>query len=149
MPALFQCLQWKSLKSSQNNIKNVFFLKTFAPVLQLKQVRHTPGISTLVQMAQQFVLITLALLLLQTFSLKNLASLPKTLQKKQKAFLNKTKNGSIILCHNNAENTLEALPHIFANLQGRGYEFVKLSKLIYTENYTIDNNGRQKLNVNY
>lgn len=63
--------------------------------------------------------------------------------------INKTKNGSIILCHNNAENTLEALPHIFANLQGRGYEFVKLSKLIYTENYTIDNNGRQKLNVNY
>lgn len=57
--------------------------------------------------------------------------------------INKTRAGSIILCHNNAEHTLEALPHIFADLQGRGYEFVKISELIYRENYTVDNSGRQ------
>ena len=61
--------------------------------------------------------------------------------------INKTKNGSIILCHNNAENTLDALPHIFANLMGRGYEFVKISDLIYKENYTVDHSGRQRLNL--
>ncbi len=61
--------------------------------------------------------------------------------------INKTKNGSIILCHNNAENTLDALPHIFADLMGRGYKFVKISDLIYKENYTVDHSGRQKLNL--
>jgi peptidoglycan/xylan/chitin deacetylase (PgdA/CDA1 family) len=57
--------------------------------------------------------------------------------------ISRVKSGSIILCHNNAENTLEALPHVFADLQGRGYEFVKISELIYKQNYTVDGNGRQ------
>ncbi|MBQ7164183.1 MAG: polysaccharide deacetylase family protein [Clostridia bacterium] len=58
--------------------------------------------------------------------------------------IEKTSGGSVILCHNNAEHTLEALPEIFANLQGRGYEFVKISELIYKENYLVDAAGRQR-----
>lgn len=64
-----------------------------------------------------------------------------------KRIIERTKEGSIILCHNNAENTLEALPHVFANLMGRGYEFVKISELIYRENFTVDSQGRQRRNV--
>lgn len=57
--------------------------------------------------------------------------------------INATKNGSIILCHNNGLHTAEALPLIFSTLRNRGYEFVPISELIYKENYTIDANGRQ------
>ena len=58
--------------------------------------------------------------------------------------ISKTAPGSIILCHNNAENTLDALPHIFSNLIGRGYEFVRVGDLIYKDNYTVDVTGRQR-----
>lgn len=51
--------------------------------------------------------------------------------------------GSIILFHSGKENTLEALPLILENLANRGFEFVKVSELIYTEDYTIDHTGRQ------
>ncbi len=57
-----------------------------------------------------------------------------------------TKNvgkGSIILFHSGKKNTLEALPQIFEILKNGGYEFVKVSDLIYPENYTIDHTGRQ------
>lgn len=57
-----------------------------------------------------------------------------------------TKNvgkGSIILFHSGKKNTLEALPQILEILKNSGYEFVKISDLIYTENYTIDHTGRQ------
>ena len=57
--------------------------------------------------------------------------------------INGAKNGSIILCHNNGLHTAEALPLIFSTLKNRGYEFVPISKLIYQENYYLDNNGRQ------
>lgn len=56
------------------------------------------------------------------------------------------KNGSIILCHNNSDHILEALPLIIDYLKGAGYKIVKLSQLVYEENYHIDNNGLQKLN---
>lgn len=57
--------------------------------------------------------------------------------------INGTKEGSIILCHNNGLHTAKALPLIFSTLKNRGYEFVPISELIYTENYYLDNNGRQ------
>ena len=57
--------------------------------------------------------------------------------------INGAKNGSIILCHNNGLHTAEALPLIFSTLKNRGYEFVPISELIYTENYYLDRNGRQ------
>lgn len=56
---------------------------------------------------------------------------------------NKVDNGSIILFHNNSDNILEALPLIMAKLHNEGYSFVPLSKLVYSENYQIDNNGVQ------
>ncbi len=58
--------------------------------------------------------------------------------------INGVKKGSIILCHNNGLHTAEALPLIFSTLKNRGYEFVPISELIYTKNYEIDHNGRQK-----
>ncbi len=57
-----------------------------------------------------------------------------------------TKNvgkGSIVLFHSGKKNTLEALPQILEILKNGGYEFVKVSDLIYKENYTIDHKGRQ------
>ena len=57
--------------------------------------------------------------------------------------VNGTKNGSIILCHNNGLHTADALPIIFSTLQNRGYEFIPIGELIYKENYTLDHNGRQ------
>ncbi len=57
------------------------------------------------------------------------------------------KNGSIILFHNNSDNILEALPLVIANLKNQGYKMVKLSDMVYTENYTVDNNGVQHKNT--
>ena len=54
------------------------------------------------------------------------------------------KNGSIILCHNNSEHILEALPLIISYLKEEGYQMVKLSELVYENNYIVDNNGLQK-----
>ena len=58
--------------------------------------------------------------------------------------LSKTKSGSIILCHNNGKFTAKALPLIFAALKGNGFTFVKISDLVYFDDYKIDANGRQK-----
>ena len=54
------------------------------------------------------------------------------------------KNGSIILCHNNSDHILEALPLIIDYLLSENYNIVNMSKLVYEDNYTIDNNGLQK-----
>lgn len=59
--------------------------------------------------------------------------------------VSKTKSGSIILCHNNGLHTLEALPYVLSNLKEKGYEFVKISQLIYKENYEINSFGVQTL----
>lgn len=55
----------------------------------------------------------------------------------------KVTNGSIVLFHNDAEHTPEALPRILKDLKEQGYEFVFISDLIYKENYTIDHAGMQ------
>lgn len=52
-------------------------------------------------------------------------------------------NGSIILCHNGAKYTKDALEKVITTLQEKGYEFVPVSKLIYKENYHMDHEGRQ------
>ncbi len=54
------------------------------------------------------------------------------------------KNGSIILCHNNSDHILEALPLIISFLKSEGYQMVKISELVMDEGYYIDNNGLQK-----
>lgn len=61
--------------------------------------------------------------------------------------ISKVKSGSIILCHNNGLHTAESLPLIFATLQSKGYRFVKISDLIYKDNYTMTHEGRQVKNT--
>ena len=54
-------------------------------------------------------------------------------------------NGSIILMHNGAKNTPEALPMIIEAVKEEGYEFVPLSKLVCKNckvNYITDVTGR-------
>lgn len=52
-------------------------------------------------------------------------------------------NGSIILMHNGAKYTAEALPSVIEKLQEKGYEIVPVSELIYRDNYHLDVTGRQ------
>ena len=61
----------------------------------------------------------------------------------KKKILKNVKSGSILLFHNDLENTTEALPDILQNLKSQGYEFVAVKDLIYTDNYSIDANGMQ------
>lgn len=61
-----------------------------------------------------------------------------------KNVLKKANCGSIILCHNNALHTVEALDTIIPTLKQRGYTFVTVSNLLFQGNYTIDHTGRQK-----
>lgn len=51
--------------------------------------------------------------------------------------------GSIVLFHNAAINTPEALPTILERLQGDGYTFVKISEILLEGDYTIDHTGKQ------
>ena len=51
--------------------------------------------------------------------------------------------GSIVLFHNAAKHTPEALPTLLDQLIADGYEIVPISELIMTENYTIDPSGMQ------
>ncbi len=60
-----------------------------------------------------------------------------------KRVMAKTESGSILLFHNDLENTTEALPQILEQLSSKGYEFVSATDLIYHENYTINAEGRQ------
>lgn len=53
------------------------------------------------------------------------------------------KPGSIVLFHNNAEYTTQALPTIIKELKEQGYTIVPISELIYKENYTMDHAGKQ------
>lgn len=52
-------------------------------------------------------------------------------------------NGSIILMHNGAKYTAEALPTVIETLQAAGYQIVPLSELIYKDDYHLDITGRQ------
>ena len=55
----------------------------------------------------------------------------------------KAEQGSIVLFHNAALHTPEALPEILECLIQKGLTVVPISQLIYWENYTIDHTGRQ------
>ena len=52
-------------------------------------------------------------------------------------------NGSIILMHNGAKYTKDALEAIILGLKEKGYEIVPISELIYTRDYEMDHEGRQ------
>jgi len=60
--------------------------------------------------------------------------------------MSKVKNGSIILCHNNADHILDALPLLLERLKNSGYDVVSVGELIYQEDYYIDNLGIQRKN---
>lgn len=60
--------------------------------------------------------------------------------------LNNVKDGSIILCHNNSDHILDALPLMLERLKMKGYEVTSVGNLIYQENYTVDNLGIQHEN---
>ena len=51
--------------------------------------------------------------------------------------------GSIVLFHNAALHTPEALPSILEYMHQNGYTVVPIGSQIYTESYTIDHAGRQ------
>ena len=53
-------------------------------------------------------------------------------------------NGSIILCHNGAKYTAEALEQLIDGLQSKGFTLVKMSDLIYKDHYDINPEGRQQ-----
>ena len=52
-------------------------------------------------------------------------------------------NGSILLLHNGAKYTKDALEPLIIKLKEQGYQFVPVSELIYRENYYMDHTGRQ------
>ena len=53
------------------------------------------------------------------------------------------KSGAIILCHNGAEHTAEALDEMLTNLKNQGYDLVPISELIIRENFHMDVTGMQ------
>ena len=56
---------------------------------------------------------------------------------------NSLQNGSIILCHNGAKYTAQALDMAITGLKEKGYEIVPVSELIVKEDYHLDSSGRQ------
>ena len=56
-----------------------------------------------------------------------------------------TSPGSIVLFHGNGKNIDYYLDQIVYHFQQNGYKMVKVSDLIYDENYYIDSSGVQRL----
>lgn len=54
--------------------------------------------------------------------------------------------GSIILMHNGTENTALSLDAILTNIEQKGFQIVKVSDIVYTSDFNIDNNGVQHKN---
>ncbi len=67
-----------------------------------------------------------------------------TAEEMVKRIKSKIKPGSIILMHNGAKNTPEALPKILDTITEEGYNIIPISEIIYKENYTTDHEGKQK-----
>ena len=64
-------------------------------------------------------------------------------QEIEKRVTDRVQPGSIVLFHNAAENTPEALPGIIESLLADGYTIVPVSQILLDGEYIIDNNGRQ------
>ena len=60
-----------------------------------------------------------------------------------KRVTSKVQPGSIVLFHNAAENTPEALPGIIEALLADGYTIVPISQILLSGKTMIDNTGRQ------
>jgi len=57
--------------------------------------------------------------------------------------VSRVQSGSIVLFHNAAKHTPEALPRIIEALLAKGYRFCTVSDMIYKNNYTVNHEGRQ------
>ena len=55
----------------------------------------------------------------------------------------KLQGGAIILCHNGAKYTAEALDQLLTGLEEKGFQLVPISELIIREDYHVDVNGMQ------
>ncbi|MBR1748128.1 MAG: polysaccharide deacetylase family protein [Clostridia bacterium] len=55
--------------------------------------------------------------------------------------LSKVKSGSIVLCHNNSDHILEALPLVLLGLKNKGLRTVTMDEMIDSTDFSIDNNG--------
>lgn len=60
-----------------------------------------------------------------------------------KRVTSKVQPGSIVLFHNAAKNTPEALPTIIETLLQDGYTFVPISELVLSGDYIMDHSGKQ------
>ena len=67
----------------------------------------------------------------------------KSVDEMVKSVTQNAKNGSIILFHNDLENTPAALDKILEILAKDGYSFVTVSELIYKDDYFLDSAGTQ------
>lgn len=52
-------------------------------------------------------------------------------------------NGAIILCHNGAKYTADALGSLIEGIQAKGYELVPISQLIIRDDFHMDTTGKQ------
>lgn len=59
--------------------------------------------------------------------------------------LKSSEAGSIVLFHSNINNPSDYLETIISKLKKDGYEMVKVSDLVYKDNYIIDGDGTQKI----
>ncbi len=57
--------------------------------------------------------------------------------------LSKVQSGSIVLFHNAAKHTPEALPRIIQSLKADGYTFLRASEMVYPKGTPINHEGRQ------
>lgn len=57
----------------------------------------------------------------------------------------KAQSGDIILCHNNSDHIVEALPLIFEALRLKGLTACQIGDMIYKSDYYIDSSGKQLL----
>lgn len=67
------------------------------------------------------------------------------LEREYSRVINHVKPGSIVLFHNNGKYTADNLNRLIPELQGKGYELVPVSQLIYKDGFYIDNEGVQRL----
>lgn len=63
-----------------------------------------------------------------------------------KRLKDKLKGGDIILTHNGTKHTADSLDMLIKNIKQKGYDVVRISDLIYKENYQININGTQVKN---
>ena len=64
-------------------------------------------------------------------------------QEIEKRVLERVQPGSIVLFHNAAENTPQALPGIIESLLADGYSIVPVSEILLEGDFFVDNTGRQ------